>query len=524
MIPTLFIRAATAFIALASAQLARAAVASLAKPNVLFIAIDDLNDWIGPLRGHPQVKTPHLDRLAKRGVTFLNAHCAAPLCNPSRAAVFSGLQPFQSGVLANDEKNIRNQRPEAVLIPQHFKQGGYRTLGTGKLLHQKGTGLFDEEFFPEQRWSPFAPEAVAYTAAELPSKGTDNPRHHTVLKGRPVILPLNRMPSDRAADSPNGESFDWGPLDVDDADLGDGQIADWAVARIRALSASAAPPWFLGIGFYRPHIPLFAPKKYFDLYAGLDVQLPAVKADDLDDLSDTGRKWARDPVTAGSHAAVVKHGQWKAAVTAYLACVSFIDAQVGKLLDALDASPAAANTVIILWGDHGWHLGEKEHWGKWTGWQRSTRVPLIIAPAKTGLTAAFPRGATCASPVGLIDLYPTLVELSGLPARPGLAGQSLAPLLENPATVTDRHIVTCFDAGNYAVTGSRWRYIRYADGNEELYDSLADPHEWTNLAGRPEHRLAQQSLAARLPGPSEIAPSTPPAGKPAKKKKKAAAP
>jgi arylsulfatase A-like enzyme len=216
----------------------------------------------------------------------------------------------------------------------------------------------------------------------------------------------------------------------------------------------------------------------------------------------------------------VKHGQWKAAVTAYLACVSFIDAQVGKLLDALDASPAAANTVIVFWGDHGWHLGEKEHWGKWTGWQRSTRVPLLIAPPHTGSTANFPRGATCADPVGLIDLYPTLIDLSGIAARPGLAGTSLAPLLKNPPTTSGRHILTSFDAGNFAVTGAHWRYLRYADGNEELYDSVNDPHEWTNLAGRPEVRAIQQMMAAKIPvlpaSPSDA--SSPPAKSSRKKK------
>ena len=493
------------------------AAAPTPPPNVLFIAVDDLNDWIGPLRGHPQVKTPHLDRLAKRGITFTNAHCAAPLCNPSRAAVFSGLQPFQTGVLANDEKTIRSARPDLVLLPRHFQEAGYRTFGTGKLLHQKGTGLCETEFYPEQRWSPFAPEAVVYTAEELPSKGTDNPRHHTVLKGRPVVLPLNRMPSDRAVASRNGESFDWGPVDVDDADLGDGQIADWAVQQIREQAKTPAQPWFLAVGFYRPHIPLFAPKKYFDLYAGLDIQLPVTKADDLADLSDTGRKWARDPVTAGSHASVVKYGQWQAAVAAYLACVSFIDAQIGKLLDALDASPAAANTVIVFWGDHGWHLGEKEHWGKWTGWQRSTRVPLLIAAPPSGPTAAFPRGTTCAAPVGLIDLYPTLVDVCGLAPRPGLAGESLAPLLKNPAAPSDRHILTSFDAGNFAVTGPQWRYLRYADGNEELYDSVNDPHEWTNLAGRPEVRAVQQTMAAKIPivapGSNDAAPPPPKSGR-----------
>jgi arylsulfatase A-like enzyme len=295
------------------------------------------------------------------------------------------------------------------------------------------------------------------------------------------------------------------------------------VQQIRQQPKTPDRPWFLAVGFYRPHIPLFAPKAYFDLYVGVDIQLPTVKADDLDDLSDTGRQWARDPVTAGAHATVVQHGQWKAAVTAYLACVSFIDAQVGKLLDAVDASPAADNTLIVFWSDHGWHLGEKEHWGKWTGWQRSTRVPLIVAPAKSGPTANFPRGATCAAPVGLIDLYPTLIDATGLPARPDLAGQSLVPLLKNPTTTSDRHILTSFDSGNYSVTGPRWRYLRYADGNEELYDSVNDPHEWTNLAGRAETSHVQQAMAARLPVVAATPGDTPaPPAKSPRKKKKAA--
>jgi arylsulfatase A-like enzyme len=466
------------------------------RPNVFFIAIDDLNDWIGCLGGHPQAKTPNMDRLAKRGVLFTHAHCAAPLCNPSRAAVFGGRHPFETGVFANDEKNIRKVRPDLVLIPQHFKQAGYRTFGTGKLLHQTSTGLFDEDFFPDCRWSPFTPKQADYTAEELPSKATANPRHVTELKGKPVVLPLNRMPSDRAPGTRAGESFDWGPLDVDDSDMGDGQIAAWAVERLRRTQDK---PFFLAIGFYRPHIPLFAPKKYFDLYAGLDIQLPRVKNDDLNDLSDTGRKLALEAVTAGAHATVVKYGQWQAAVTAYLACVSFIDTQVGKLLDALDASPYAGNTVIVLWSDHGWHLGEKQHWGKWTGWQRSTRVPLIVAPARNAPAGSSRGGAKCAQPVSLLDLYPTLIELCGLPPRDGLSGRSLAPLMRNPTQATDRAVITTFDKGNYSVTGAPWHYIRYADGNEELYDLQSDPNEWTNLGRDRKHADVIATQRALLP-------------------------
>ncbi len=464
------------------------------RPNVLFIAIDDLNDWVGFLGGHPQVKTPNMDRLALRAVVFTNAHCAAPLCNPSRAAIFSGLQPWESGVLGNDDGDIRKRQPNQVLLPTHFQQAGYRTFGTGKLLHQKGTGLFDEEFFPEQRWSPFARMQVAYTPEELPSKSTNNPRHVTQLNGRPILLPLNRMPSDRAPQSSGGESFDWGPVDVTDAEMGDGKIARWAAEH---LKREHSQPFFLAAGFYRPHIPLFVPKKYFDLYEGVDIQLPPVLETDLEDLSAAGRKWALEAVTAGSHATVLKHDQWRAAVKAYLACVSFVDAQIGLMLDALESGPNATNTVIILWGDHGWHLGEKQHWGKWTGWQRSTRVPLLIARA-TGDTS-FDVPARTSEPASLLDLYPTLIELCGLPDRDGLSGQSLVPQLRDPAASTGRSVISTFDAGNHAVIDSRWRYIRYADGSEELYDMGRDPNEWVNLADRPEYRDRKEELASHIP-------------------------
>jgi arylsulfatase A-like enzyme len=215
----------------------------------------------------------------------------------------------------------------------------------------------------------------------------------------------------------------------------------------------------------------------------------------------------------------LKFDQWQAALKAYLACVSLVDAQVGRLLDALDAGPNADNTVIVLWGDHGWHLGEKQHWGKWTGWQRSTRVPLIVAPARNANTLAASRGARCAEPVSLLDLYPTLIELSSLPPRDGLAGRSLVPLLENPAQTTGRVVLTTFGEGNYSVTGQQWHYIRYEDGSEELYDRAADPHEWSNLDARPEHAAQKAALAKHLPKDSAFPATDADSGKAAKKKK-----
>ncbi len=485
---------------LAVVLLAAAPAGAARRPNVLFIAIDDLNDWVGPLGGHPQVKTPQMDRLAARGVVFTHAHTAAPLCNPSRAAVWSGMHPYQTGVFANDEKDIRKVKPNLVLLPAAFKQAGYRTFGTGKLLHHRSVGMFDEDFFPEQRWSPFRPDDVDYTPDELPSKASDRPRHLARLGDKSIVLPLNGMPSDRAPRTPEGESFDWGPLDVADDQLGDGQIARWAAER---LAGAQSQPFFLAVGFYRPHIPLFAPKKYFDLYGAEEIKLPVVKPDDLVDLGPAGKRRAVEAVTAGAHATVVKHGQWAAAVKAYLASVSFVDAQIGRLLDALDRGPHARDTIVVMWSDHGWHLGEKQHWGKWTGWQRATRVPLVIVPAAS--SAAFKRGVRCAEPVSLVDLYPTLLELGGLPANRSLAGESLVALLRQPKPrmATGRRVLTTFDAGNHAVSGERWRYIRYADGSEELYDLETDPNEWHNLAASETHvALKRQMMRAMPPAPA----------------------
>jgi arylsulfatase A-like enzyme len=468
-----------------------------ARTNILFIAVDDLNDWVGFLQGHPQARTPNMDRLAARGIAFANASCPAPLCGPVRAAVFSGHEPYRTGVYDNDD-DIRRLAPKLVLMPTHFQAQGYRTFGTGKLLHQRRPELYDESFMPEQRWSPFERGQVDYTPEELPSKGTDNPRHVIPMgPGKPpVILPLNRMPSDRRPDSPTAESFDWGPVDVPDSAMGDAQVAGWAAQH---LSTPQSRPFFLAVGFYRPHIPLFAPAKYFEPFPADAVTLPPFRPDDLDDLGEVARRIALDAVTAGSHASVVKYHQWRAAVAAYLACVYFVDAQIGRVIDALESGPHADNTVVVLWGDHGWHLGEKQHWGKWTGWERSVRVPLVVAPAARD-RAKYAVGGVSWQPVSLMDLYPTLVDLAALPAPvTGLDGQSLVPVMRQPDRATGRAVVSTFYGEHFSVRDERWRYLRYSDGAEELYDHAADPNEWHNVAGKPEHAGVKRRLAAAIP-------------------------
>ena len=470
---------------------------SAQKANVLFIAVDDLNDWIGCMQGHAQARTPNMDRLAARGVLFTNAHCAAPACNPSRAAVFTGLMPQRTGVWSNQSGRIQTLRPDVQHLPMTFARAGYKTLGTGKLLHSNSKGLFDEYFSAEQRWSPLTKKAVAYTDKELPSKGTDNPRHVTKdSRGQEIVLPLNGMPSDRKPKDKAGESFDWGPFDVPDSDFGDTKITDWAIDQIKQVRDK---PLFLSVGYYRPHIPLWAPTRFFDRFVNTPGQLPQVKEDDLGDLSPIAKRWAVEPVTAGRHATVVRHGQWRAAVEAYLACVTYVDHEIGRLLDTVDKSPMGDNTVIVLWSDHGWHLGEKQHWGKWTGWERSTRVPLIIVPPQRQ-SDRFVAGSRCDQPVGLIDLYPTLVDLCEVPGPDQLDGQSLVSRLREPSRSTGRGVVTMFDPGNVSVRTGQWRFIRYADGAEELYDLRQDPQEWNNLADSIDHAETKKTMIDRVNG------------------------
>ncbi len=465
------------------------------KPNVLFIAIDDLNDWIGCLGGHPQAQTPSIDRLANRGVLFTNAHCVAPACNPSRAAIFSGRLPSVTGVWSNQSGSLEQQFPSAYLLSTAFAKSGYQTFGTGKLLHSGGKESFDQYFTVNQRWSPLDKGSVKYLPHELPSKGTSHPRHITSdRQGNRVVLPLNRMPSDRKPTLRDGESFDWGPFDVPDHDFGDTQITDWA---IQQLEKPSPDPLFLAVGYYRPHIPLWAPQRFFDRFKKSPGQLPPYRPDDLEDVGARAKQWAREAVTAGAHATVVNHQQWQAAVEAYLACVTYVDTEIGRLLEALDQSSHRDHTIVVLWSDHGWHLGEKDHWGKWTGWERSTRVPLIVVPSREQ-ESLYAIGKRCHQPVSLLDLFPTLVDLCGLEVPDPLDGQSLIPLLQAPNKPNRRGVVTYFNPGNVSLRTDQWRYIRYQDGSEEIYDLNRDPNEWNNLIHHPSAVRPQQMLIDRL--------------------------
>jgi len=445
---------------LGAASMAAAAspllLARSAGPNVLFIAIDDLNDWIGCLGGHPDVKTPHLDRLAAGGVLFSNAHCPAPLCNPSRAALMTGVRPSASGVYEN-EQDWRESRPlkQAVTIPMYFKAHGYRALTSGKIFHNR---------FPHlQSWDECWPSA-------------DNP----VPRGpKSPETPFNGIP--------NAAHFDWGPLDVRPEDMGDWQVADWTV---KQLQKKHDKPFFLACGFSKPHLPWYVPRRYFDLYPLERITLPTVKEDDLDDVPPIGRKIARQNA---DHANVLQYGQWRKAVQGYLAAITFVDDCVGRVLDGFEKSEYRNNTVLVLWSDHGWHLGEKLHWRKFSLWEEATRNILVFrAPGM------LPEGKTCTRPVNLQDMYPTLVNLCGLPARQ-LEAYDLTLLLNKPNAEWKTPTLTTYRFNNHSVRSEDWRYIRYSDGTEELYDHRSDPMEWTNIAGKAEFRSKCEELAKWLP-------------------------
>jgi len=464
------------------------------RPNVLFISIDDLNDWIGCLDGHPQAITPNMDSLAQRGVLFTNAHCAAPVCNPSRNSVMTSMYPHSSGFYANGE-NMKT-RPELMTIPRHFKANGYQTFGAGKLFHGKSqTDLKDwTEFGPDQsiggaKGGPFTKEEMT-SAYQQP---------YSSVERLGTKLPLNGMPIDRITQV--NKSFDWGPVNVNDEEMSDGILAQWGIDRI---NSNHGKPFFLGLGFYRPHIPLYAPAKYFEGLEPENIELPPYLQSDLADLSLSAKEISLQAVTAGRQNTVTAHDQWRSAIAGYLASVRFVDAQIGKVLKALDQSPYANNTVIVLWSDHGWHLGEKDHWGKFTGWERSTRVPMMVIPPRNQSLQGFKSGTRSNRTVSLVDLFPTLCELTGLDIPDQLEGKSLVPLVKRPISKWSRPALTAFGRGNFALRTEEWRYIRYFDNAKELYDVQQDPHEFTNLAYDPHYASTVEQLDAQLPTDSRI--------------------
>lgn len=453
---------------------AACAAAERPRPNILFLAVDDMNDWPAYLGGYPgKVHTPHLDALAGRGVAFTNAHCASPVCNPSRTALLTGRMPSTTGIY-NNSQWWRPNHPDLVTLPDYFKRSGYRVAGAGKIHHHTAGSnppyqwdhyeplLFrDDPWFRDDKlnypWSKAAPEPPGFPFSEVTGMKTES---------------------------------DWGALPLAEGEYDDARTADYAIEYLK--QAATGKPFFLACGLFRPHLPWYVPQRYFDLYPLEQIHIPEIPADDLDDIPEAGRRMAAR--TSEIMPIIKAAGAWPRAIQAYLASISFADAQVGRVLEALARSPHAASTIVVLWSDHGYHVGEKNHWNKSTLWERATRVPfIVVAPGVT------PAGQRSTRPVNLIDFYPTLVSLAGLPAPAGLDGRDLTPLLRDPAATWERPSVTEFEEGNAAVRSEHFRYIRYQDGGEELYDHRTDHNEWRNLANDPTYAAIKAEHARWLP-------------------------
>ena len=409
------------------------------KRNVLLISVDDLNDWVGCLGGHPQAKTPNIDALSKRGTLFANAHCQSPVCNPSRASLLTGRYPHSTGIYFLSPGYQEAPVLKGVkTLPERFADDGYEVMGVGKIFHNRGNQVF------------------AKVGSYGGSMGGFGPRPKTKIS-QPHGHPL----------------WDWGAFPERDDQMPDYSVANWAIER---LAREYDKPFFLAVGFWRPHVPMFAPQKWFDMHPRDQIKLPAVQENDNDDISSYAWDLTNVNHVSPTHKWVKEAGEWDHAVQSYLASTSFVDHQLGRVLNALEKSQHRDSTVIVLFADHGFHLGEKDRWAKRTLWEDGTRVPLIVVdPARKG-------GQVSTKPAELIDIFPTLLALNGLQPDPAQEGQSLIPLLDDPQASSWHHpAITSFGPGNYSVRTERFRYIHYNDGSEELYDHSVDPHEWHNL-------------------------------------------
>ena len=431
-------------------------LAAATKPNILFIAADDLSCALG-CYGDPIAQTPHLDRLAATGVTFLNAYNQLPLCNATRASVMTGLRPDTIKVYDLD-RHFRDEVPDAVTLSQQFMKNGWWAGRVGKIYHYNvpasiGTDGFDDPPSWQKTVNPI---------------GRDKTDEHLVFNAEP-----HRKIS---------AALSWLAADGKDEEQTDGMIATEA---IKLMEEKKGEPFFVAAGFFRPHTPFVAPKKYFDMYPLEEMRLPFAPSDDRDDI----------PTAAFAHNCPIPHYgldelTCRKAMQAYYACVSFVDAQVGRMLDALDRLDLTDNTIVVFWSDHGYHLGEHNGiWQKRTLFEQGARAPLIIRnPMSRG------NGQACRRIVEFIDIYPTLTHLAGIKTPKQIEGRSLVPLLEKPVSEWNSFAITQVlrPADNRleapvmgrSIRTERWRYSDWAEGKqgEELYDHLADPLEFNNLA------------------------------------------
>jgi arylsulfatase A-like enzyme len=436
------------------------------KPNVLFIAVDDLNNMIGPIDNFSNIKTPNFDRLAEMGVTFTNAHVQAPLCGPSRASIMTGLRPSTTGIygMTPDNEIRREGNPatkDITFLPEYFQQNGYHTMGIGKLFHiHAPKNVFQESGGRVKGFGPYPKERFVWNGFGKGIKG----KH-----GR--------------------TSTDWGAFPENDTLMPDHQSVNWVKER---LQKSYEKPFFMGLGFLRVHVPLYVPQKWFDLYPLDKIETPPYKSDDLNDIPNIGLQINDLPMMPSTEWAK-ESGEWKKIVQAYLACVSYVDYELGRVLDALESSKHADNTIIVLWSDHGYRLGEKGTFAKHALWETATKAPLLFAGPN------LPKGKKITAPVEMLSVYPTLLELSGLPAYKRNEGKSLVTMMQKDEGLQDAYALTTFAMNNHAIKKDGYRYIRYEDGTEEFYDHSKDPNEWYNEASNPKYKSKLATLKAFLP-------------------------
>ena len=441
-------------------------------PNVLFISVDDLNTWLGCLNNFSNTKTPNIDKLAAQGILFTNAHCQAPLCGPSRASIMTGLRPSTTGMYGmTPDEQVRSENPttkDITFLPEYFKKNGYHTMGIGKLFHVYAPkGLFDDEGGRVRGFGPHPEKRFVWD-------GFGTSKEKKEKYGR--------------------TNTDWGAFPQTDAEMPDHQSVDWAIER---LNKKYDKPFFMGLGFLRPHVPLYVPQKWFDMHPLEGIEVPPYLSDDLNDIPPVGLQINDLPMMPSTEWAK-ENGEWKKIIQAYLACVSFVDYELGRLMNALKNSEHANNTIIVLWSDHGYRLGEKGTFAKHALWEPATRVPLMLAGPNV------PKGKIIDAPVELLSLYPTLLELAGLPTYDRNEGKSLVPMMNDRKEEEGAFALTTFGMNNHAVKANDYRYIRYEDGTEEFYDHKKDPNEWTNEAQNPEYKNEITALKNHLPSTNAL--------------------
>jgi arylsulfatase A-like enzyme len=451
------------------------------------ISVDDLNNWIEPLGGHPQARTPNLSSFADESVVFNNSYCASPSCNPSRTALMTGKHPHVTGLYKNPQI-WRHVLPNEVTLPEFFRQAGYWVAGAGKNFHNN---------MPDPRsWDEYFPSKIRhmpeyYLPVLDPTSGnksfakTDNEIREDDPKGVTFKMPpFERMYI----------AFDFEPLPFGTEQTGDYSSVKWVSDQ---LQRKHDEPFFLACGLYRPHLPWYVPEEFFEKFPLEQVQLPKILEDDWNDLPEAAKMTARGTY----HKHVTEAGLWRDAVRGYLASINYADHLIGRLLKSLEQSEYADNTIVVVYSDHGWQLGEKQHWRKFALWENVINTVLMIKVPEGvgGLPSGSQNTETCFKNVSLVDIFPTLTELCGLNPKDGLTGRSLVPLLRNPSADWDYPVITSLDDNHYSIRKGNWHYINYDGTDEELYNLTDDPEEWQNLASDTSYEDVKKELESFIP-------------------------